>query len=75
MSPTSVRSAWSRQMLGAVLSQISEGEELSVLFLIELRSLPKDKIYVTVENECLAIKWAQERLKYHKAWGEGCVAS
>ena len=50
--------------LGAVLSQVKEGEEHPVLYLSR-KLLPREKNYATVEKECLAIKWALETLKYH----------
>ncbi len=43
--------------LGAVLSQIQEGEEHSVLY-ISKKLIPAEKNYATVEKDALAIKWA-----------------
>ena len=50
--------------LGAVLTQISEGEEHPVLYLSR-KLEPREMNYSTVEKECLAIKWALETLKYY----------
>ena len=50
--------------LGAVLSQIHEGEEHPVLYLSR-KLLPRERNYATVEKEGLAIKWALETLKYY----------
>ena len=50
--------------LGAVLSQIHEGEEHPVLYLSR-KLLPRERNYATVEKEGLAIKWALETLRYY----------
>ena len=50
--------------LGAVLSQIHEGEEHPVIYL-SCKLLPREMNYATVEKEGLAIKWALETLKYY----------
>ncbi len=50
--------------LGAVLSQVQEGEEHPILF-ISRKLTPAEKNYATVEKEALAIKWAVLELRYH----------
>ncbi|XP_051580876.1 zinc finger protein with KRAB and SCAN domains 7-like [Myxocyprinus asiaticus] len=50
--------------LGAVLSQVVEGEERPVLYISHKLSLRETK-YSTVEKECLAIKWAVLTLRYY----------
>ncbi len=50
--------------LGAVLSQVQEGEEHPILF-INRKLTPAEKNYATVEKEALAIKWAVLELRYH----------
>ncbi len=50
--------------VGAMLSQILKGMEHPVLF-ISRKLLPHEKNYATVEKECLAIKWAVEKLRYY----------
>ncbi|XP_064419124.1 G-protein coupled receptor family C group 6 member A-like [Latimeria chalumnae] len=50
--------------LGVVLSQEFEGEEHLVLYLSR-KLLPREQRYVTVEKECLALKWATETLRYY----------
>ncbi|XP_051556768.1 uncharacterized protein LOC127442632 [Myxocyprinus asiaticus] len=50
--------------LGAVLSQVVEGEERPVLYISRKLSLRETK-YSTVEKECLAIKWAVLTLRYY----------
>ncbi len=50
--------------LGAVLSQVQEGEEHPVLFIS--RKLTKaERNYATVEKEALAVKWAVLELRYY----------
>ncbi len=48
--------------LGAVLSQIQEGVEHSVLY-ISRKLIPAEKNYATVEKDALAIKWAVLELR------------
>jgi hypothetical protein len=50
--------------LGAVLSQIQEGEEHPVLY-ISRKLTPAERNYATVEREALAIKWAVLELRYY----------
>jgi hypothetical protein len=50
--------------LGAVLSQVVNGEEHPVMYLSR-KLTPAEKNYAIVERECLAIKWAVESLKYY----------
>ncbi|XP_051518745.1 uncharacterized protein LOC127420466 [Myxocyprinus asiaticus] len=50
--------------LGAVLSQVVEGEERPVLYISRKLSLRETK-YSTVEKESLAIKWAVLTLHYY----------
>ena len=53
--------------VGAVLSQLIDGEEHPVTFVS--RKLKKhERNYATIEKECLAIKWAVHHLKYY-LWG------
>lgn len=54
----------SRTGLGAVLSQVVEREEKPILYLSR-KLLPRECYYSTVEQECLAIKWAVESLRYY----------
>uniref|UniRef100_A0A8C5PLJ4 ribonuclease H n=1 Tax=Leptobrachium leishanense TaxID=445787 RepID=A0A8C5PLJ4_9ANUR len=50
--------------LGAVLSQVREGEEHPVVYLS--RKLNRhEQNYAIVEKECLAIKWALDALRYY----------
>ncbi|KAL0199890.1 hypothetical protein M9458_003077, partial [Cirrhinus mrigala] len=53
--------------LGAVLSQVQEGEEHPILY-ISRKPVPAERNYATVEIEALAIKWAVLELRYY--WGE-----
>lgn len=53
---------FSRTGLGAVLSQVVEGEEKPILYLSRKLLLRECK-YSTVEQECLTIKWAVESLR------------
>ncbi|GAA6067427.1 uncharacterized protein LOC124389371, partial [Tachysurus ichikawai] len=50
--------------VGAVLTQVEEGNERPVAFLSR-KLLPRETRYSTIEKECLAIKWALESLKYY----------
>ena len=50
--------------LGAVLSQVRNGEEHPVTF-ISRKLLKHEQNYATVEKECLAIKWAITKFKYY----------
>ncbi|RXN35850.1 hypothetical protein ROHU_003462 [Labeo rohita] len=50
--------------LRAVLAQWSSGEERPVVFSIR-KLLPREQRYLTIEKECLAIKWALESLRYY----------
>ncbi|XP_073699461.1 uncharacterized protein [Garra rufa] len=50
--------------LGAVLSQVQEGEEHPVMY-ISRKLSQAEKKYAAVEKEALAIKWAVLELKYY----------
>ncbi|KAL1282699.1 hypothetical protein QQF64_001502 [Cirrhinus molitorella] len=50
--------------LGAVLSQVQDGEEHPVVF-ISRKLTPAERKYAAVEKEALAIKWAVLELKYY----------
>uniref|UniRef100_A0A803K005 Gypsy retrotransposon integrase-like protein 1 n=1 Tax=Xenopus tropicalis TaxID=8364 RepID=A0A803K005_XENTR len=50
--------------LGAVLSQVVNGEEHPVAYLSR-KLTPAECRYAIVERECLAIKWALESLRYY----------
>lgn len=50
--------------LGAVLSQVKEGIEQPIMY-ISRKLLKHERNYATVEKECLAIKWAIDKLRYH----------
>ncbi|KAL0177337.1 hypothetical protein M9458_026231, partial [Cirrhinus mrigala] len=50
--------------LGAVLSQVQEGEEHPVLY-ISRKLTSAERNYATVEKEALAIKWAVLELRYY----------
>ncbi|KAL0199469.1 hypothetical protein M9458_008009, partial [Cirrhinus mrigala] len=50
--------------LGAVLSQVREGEEHPVMY-ISRKLTPAETRYATVEKEALAIKWAVLELRYY----------
>ncbi|KAI2645462.1 Retrovirus-related Pol polyprotein from transposon 17.6 [Labeo rohita] len=50
--------------LGAVLSQIQEGEEHPVIY-VSRKLTPAERNYATVEKEALAIKWAVLELRYY----------
>ncbi|XP_058236610.1 uncharacterized protein LOC131346886 [Hemibagrus wyckioides] len=52
--------------LGAVLSQVFEGEEHPVLY-TSRKLTPAEKNYAAVEQEALPIKWAIEELRYYLA--------
>ena len=53
--------------IGAVLSQVINGEEHPITF-ISRKLLKHERNYATVEKECLAIKWAIHHLRYY-LWG------
>ncbi|KAL0147151.1 hypothetical protein M9458_057675, partial [Cirrhinus mrigala] len=50
--------------LGAVLSQVQEGEEHQIIY-ISRKLSPAERNYATVEREALAIKWAVLELRYY----------
>ncbi len=50
--------------LGAVLSQIQEGEEHPVIY-ISRKLTPAERNYAAVEKEALAFKWAVLELRYY----------
>ncbi len=50
--------------LGAVLSQIQEGEEHPVIY-ISRKLTPAERNYAAVEKEALAVKWAVLELRYY----------
>nr|XP_021325913.1 uncharacterized protein LOC110438340 [Danio rerio] len=50
--------------LGAVLSQVQEGEEHPILY-ISRKLTPAERKYAAVEKEALAIKWAVLELRYY----------
>ncbi|KAL1276145.1 hypothetical protein QQF64_035768 [Cirrhinus molitorella] len=50
--------------LGAVLSQVQEGEEHPVLY-ISRKLTPPERNYAAVEKEALAVKWAVLELRYY----------
>ena len=50
--------------LGAVLSQVHDGSEYPITF-VSRKLLPHEKNYATIEKECLAVKWAIGKLRYH----------
>ncbi len=50
--------------LGAVLSQVQDGEEHPVLY-ISRKLTPTEQRYATVEKEALAVKWAVLELRYY----------
>lgn len=52
--------------LGAVLSQVFEGEEHLVLY-TSRKLTPAEKNYAAVDREALVIKWAIEELRYYLA--------
>jgi hypothetical protein len=60
--PLVVQTDASETGVGAVLSQIQEGEEHPVMY-ISQKLLPWNQKYSTVEKECLVMKWALETLK------------
>lgn len=62
--PFSLQTDASEAGLGAVLSQIIDGEEHPVLY-ISRKLNDHEKRYATVEKEALAIKWALDALKYY----------
>uniref|UniRef100_A0A9J8C7I0 Gypsy retrotransposon integrase-like protein 1 n=1 Tax=Cyprinus carpio carpio TaxID=630221 RepID=A0A9J8C7I0_CYPCA len=50
--------------LGAVLSQVHDGEEHPVIY-ISRKLTPTERRYATVEREALAVKWAVLELRYY----------
>ena len=62
--PMVVQTDASETGVGAVLSQLHEGEEHPIIY-ISRKLLQREQKYSTVEKECLAIKWALETLKYY----------
>ncbi|XP_058614187.1 LOW QUALITY PROTEIN: uncharacterized protein LOC131528813 [Onychostoma macrolepis] len=50
--------------LGAVLSQVVDGEEHPVVY-ISRKLTPAERRYATVEREALAVKWAVLELRYY----------
>lgn len=50
--------------LGAVLSQVWDGDQHPVTYLSR-KFLPNERAYSTVEKEALAIKWAVDKLRYY----------
>ncbi|KAG5847077.1 hypothetical protein ANANG_G00122120 [Anguilla anguilla] len=50
--------------IGAVLSQIREGAEHPVTY-ISRKLMKHERNYATVEKECLAVKWAMDKLRYY----------
>jgi hypothetical protein len=62
--PLVVQTDPSETGVGAILSQLQEGEEHPVMY-IRLMLLPREQRYSIVEKECLAIKWVLETLKYY----------
>jgi hypothetical protein len=50
--------------LGAVLSQVQDGEEHPVVY-ISRKLSPTEQRYATVEKEALAVKWAVLELRYY----------
>lgn len=50
--------------LGAVLTQEIEAEEHPIIYLSQ-KLTPRERRYVTLEKEALAIKWATHLLKYY----------
>ena len=53
--------------IGAVLAQVSDGEEHPITY-VSRKLLKHEKNYATVEKECLAVKWAIHHLRYY-LWG------
>ena len=62
--PLVVQTDASETGVGAVLSQLREGEEHPITY-ISRKLLPREQKYSTVEKECLAIKWALQELRYY----------
>ena len=62
--PLVVQTDVSKTGVGAVLSQLHEGEENPVVH-ISRKLFPREQRYSTVENECIVIKWTLETLKYY----------
>ncbi|CAM5155444.1 unnamed protein product [Natator depressus] len=50
--------------LGAVLSQMV-GEEKHLILCLSRELLPREQKFAVVERECLAVKWAMEKLCYY----------
>ena len=65
--PLLVQTDASETGVGAVLSQLQEGEEHPITY-VSRKLLPREQRYSTIEKECLAIKWALEELRYY-VWG------
>lgn len=62
--PLVVQTNASKTGMGAVLSQLQEGEEHPVVY-ISWKLLLREQRYSTVEKECLAINWVVVTLKYY----------
>ena len=62
--PLVVQTDASETGVGAVLSQLRNGEEHPITY-VSRKLLPRERNYATVEKECLAIKWALGELKYY----------
>lgn len=62
--PFIVQTDASRVGLGAVLLQDVEGERRPIAYLSR-KMFPRETRYSTVEQECLAIKWALDSLRYY----------
>lgn len=54
----------SNRGIGAVLSQINEGEEHPVIY-VSRKLLPRETRYSIVEKECLAVVWAIQMLSVY----------
>lgn len=59
-----VQTGMSDTGVGAVLSQEQEDEEHPIMY-VSRKLLPREKKYLFVEKECLAVKWALDTLKYY----------
>ena len=62
--PMVVQTDASETGVGAVLSQLHEGEEHPIIY-ISRKLLQRKQKYSTVEKECLVIKSALETLRYY----------